>query len=100
MIMDELESLISGDAVGAPVSHDDLALARALVNSGIAGEIDIVGDEMDDESIGADIEIVGADPPRPMAQKPKRRVSANQLRNIVQKSAMKMAGQMMSQGGR
>jgi hypothetical protein len=96
--VDELETLISGDMVGAPVSQDDLALARALVNSGIAGEIDIVGDDMDDESIGAEIEIVGADPPKP--QKTKRRVTANQLRSIVQKSAMKMAGQMMAQGGR
>src|SRR5262245_57203676 len=97
--MEELETLISGDMVGAPVSQDDLALARALVNSGIAGEIDIVGDELDDESIGAEIEIVGADPPKPPPQKTKRRVTANQLRGIVQRSALKMAGQMMSQGG-
>jgi hypothetical protein len=93
--------LISGDMVGAPVSQDDLALARALVNSGIAGEIDIVGDDMmDDDMVGAEIEIVGADPApsTKVMQKPKRRVSANQLRSIVQKSAMKMASQMMHQG--
>jgi hypothetical protein len=99
--MDELETLISGDMVGAPVSQDDLALARALVNSGIAGEIDIVGDDMmDDDVVGAEIEIVGADPApsTKVMQKPKRRVSANQLRSIVQKSAMKMASQMMHQG--
>jgi hypothetical protein len=95
--MDELETLISGDMVGAPVSHDDLALARALVNSGIAGEIDIVGDEMEDV-IGAEIEIVGADPPKP--QKSRRRVTASQLRSAVQNSAMKMASQMMHQSGR
>jgi hypothetical protein len=94
--MDDLETLISGDMVGAPVSHDDLALARALVNSGIAGEIDIVGDEME-EIVGAEIEIVGADPPRVQKQ-PKRRVTANQLRSAVQNSAMKMASQMLAQG--
>jgi hypothetical protein len=93
--MDELETLISGDAVGAPVSQDDLALARALVNSGIAGEIDIVGEDLDEE-IGAEIEIVGADPV-PAKPKPKRRVTANQLRSAVQKSAMRMAGQMINQ---
>lgn len=94
--MDELETLIAGDFVGGPVSQDDLALARALVNSGIAGEIDIVGDEYDEE-VGAEIEIVGAEPAKPQA---KRRVTANQLRNVVQKSALKMASQMISQNAR
>lgn len=96
--MDELETLISGDIVGAPVSQDDLALARALVNGGIVGEIDIVGDEFDDEMIGAEIEIVGADAPPPAKiAKPKRRVSANQLRGAMQRSAMRMANQMLAQ---
>src|SRR5262245_2053723 len=95
--MDELETLISGDMVGAPVSHDDLALARALVNSGIAGEIDIVGDDME-EIVGAEIEIVGADPPK--TQRPRRRVTATQLRSAVQNSAMRMASQMLTQSGR
>src|SRR5262245_61922133 len=98
MGMDELESLIAGDLIGADdligaVSRDDLALARALVNSGIAGDVDIVGDDLDD--VGAEIDIVGAAPAAPA--RPKRTVTTGQLRSAIQRNAMKMAGQIVGQ---
>src|SRR5262245_44788109 len=91
--MDEIEAMISGDMIGAGLSPDDIALARALVNSGIAGDIDVIGDDLDD--IGAEIDIVGAEEQKP---KTRRTVSATQLRNVVQRNAAKMARQMVTQG--
>jgi hypothetical protein len=88
--MDELESLIAGDMVGAGISADDLALARALVNSGIAGEVDIVGDDDAFSEIGAEIDIVGAEAPK------RKTMTTAQLRQGVQKMAMKMANAIAS----
>jgi len=92
--MDEIESLISGDMIGSGLSAEDIALARALVNSGIAGEIDVVGEDLDD--VGAEIDIVGAADSKPKAR---RSISASQLRGAVQRSAMKMAGQLLQARG-
>jgi hypothetical protein len=93
--MDEIETMIAGDVVGAPLSADDLALARALVNSGIAGEVgevDVVGDD-DIDGVGAEIDIVGAiEPP-----KPRKTVTQMQIQNVVQRRAMRLANQMVSQ---
>ena len=101
--MDEIETMIAGDYVGAPVSQDDLNLARALVNSGIAGEIEIAGDDVgeDLDDIGAEIDIIGAAPParRPVAAPARRTVTPNQLRQAVQRSASRMANQALAARG-
>lgn len=102
--MDELETMISGDLVGAPVSQDDLALARALVNSGIAGEIEIAGDDVgeDLDDVGAEIDIIGAAPAAQMrrpAVSPRRTVTQAQLRQVVQRSAARMANQALAARG-
>ncbi|MBK6689459.1 MAG: hypothetical protein IPG45_33645 [Deltaproteobacteria bacterium] len=102
--MDELETMISGDLVGAPVSQDDLALARALVNSGIAGEIEIAGDDVgeDLDDVGAEIDIIGAAPAaqvRRPAVTPRRTVTQAQLRQVVQRSAARMANQALAARG-
>src|SRR5262245_60267063 len=91
MNMDELDALIAGDSIGAPLNQDDIALARALVNSGVAGDVDIVGDELDD--VGAEIDIVGADP-MPMKNAPRATVTTAQLRRAIEKKAMRIARQM------
>jgi hypothetical protein len=90
--MDELETIIAGDIVGAPLNADDLALARALVNSGIAGDIDVVGDDYGD--VGAEIDIVGAEDP---AKTRRRTVTPTQLRGAMQRSAVRLANQMVAQ---
>ncbi|MCC7383920.1 MAG: hypothetical protein IT384_18905 [Deltaproteobacteria bacterium] len=93
--MDELETLIAGDSIGAGVSADDLALARALVNSGIAGEVDIVGEDDALSDVGAEIDIIGAEPPRPAPTPPRKTVTASQLRSAVNNQAMRLASQLM-----
>lgn len=102
--MDEIETMISGDLVGAPVSQDDLALARALVNSGIAGEIEIAGDDVgeDLDDVGAEIDIIGAAPAaqvRKAVATPRRTVTQAQLRQVVQRSAARMANQALAARG-
>jgi len=89
---DEIEALVSGDSVGAPLSQEDVALARALVNSGIAGEIELVGADLDD--VGAEIDIVGDDE---IGRQRRRTVTQTQLRQTMHRQATRMANQMANQ---
>ena len=90
---DEIDALVSGDSVGAPLSQEDVALARALVNSGIAGEIELVGADLDD--VGAEIDIVGDD--EISGRQRRRTVTQSQLRQTMQRQATRMANQMATQ---
>ena len=89
---DEIDALVSGDSVGAPLSQEDVALARALVNSGIAGEIELVGADLDD--VGAEIDIVGDDE---IGRQRRRTVTQTQLRQTMHRQASRMANQMANQ---
>ena len=91
---DEIDALVSGDSVGAPLSQEDIALARALVNSGIAGEIELVGADLDD--VGAEIDIVGDDEIGRRPQ-PRRTVTPAMLRQTVRRQATRMANQIVAQ---
>ncbi|MFO0722839.1 MAG: hypothetical protein U1E65_03575 [Myxococcota bacterium] len=91
---DEIDALVSGDSVGAPLSQEDIALARALVNSGIAGEIELVGADLDD--VGAEIDIVGDDEIGRRPQ-PRRTVTPAMLRQTVRRQAARMANQIVAQ---
>lgn len=91
---DEIDALVSGDSVGAPLSQEDIALARALVNSGIAGEIELVGADLDD--VGAEIDIVGDDEIGRRPQ-PRRTVTPSMLRQTVRRQAARMANQIVAQ---
>ena len=86
---DEIDALVSGDSVGAPLSQEDVALARALVNSGIAGEIELVGADLDD--VGAEIDIVGDDE---IGRQRRRTVTQTQLRQTMHRQATRMANQI------